>query len=249
MRTFNAPLSIEEIEVPSLESGEVLVKLEAAGVCGSDVHMWSGKDPRTPLPMILGHEGVGTVADISGSKQYMNGEDVSAGDLILWNRGVVCGECYFCRRGEASLCPDRWAYGIHRSIEERPFLVGCYSDYIILDRKTDLLKIGAGHDPALLVSASCSGATTAHAFDVHSPSEGDIVVVQGPGPVGIFAVAFAARAGADRIIVAGGTEGRLAICRDMGATDILDRHLMSKKQRYEYVKECSSGRGADAVYE
>ena len=249
LREFNAPLSLEEINIPSLEAGEVLVKLEAAGVCGSDVHMWSGKDPRTPLPMILGHEGVGRVADVAGGKKYLTGEDVSTGDLTIWNRGVVCGDCYFCSRGEASLCPSRWAYGIHRSINERPYLVGCYSEYIVLDRKTELLKIDSGVDPAVLVSASCSGATTAHAFDIHSPSAGETVVIQGPGPIGIFAVAFAVHYGAERIIVIGGTEERLAICREMGATDVLSRHTMTKKERYEYIMENSGGRGADIVYE
>jgi len=249
LREFNAPLSLEEIEVPPLEQGEVLVTVEAAGVCGSDVHMWSGKDPRTPLPMILGHEGVGRVEEVAGEKKYLSGEDVSSGDLIIWNRGVVCGECYFCTRGEASLCPSRWAYGIHRSISERPYLVGCYSEYIILDRKTDILKIEPETDPAVLVSASCSGATTAHAFDIRSPQPGDTVVVQGPGPIGIFAVAFAVRSKAGRIIVIGGTEERLTICGDMGATDILDRHGLTKKQRYEHIMDITEGRGADIVYE
>ena len=56
LREFKQPLVPEEIEIPALKPGEVLVKLEASGICGSDVHMWQGEDPRTPLPIILGHE-------------------------------------------------------------------------------------------------------------------------------------------------------------------------------------------------
>ena len=65
---FNQPLVIEERKIIPLRDSEVLVRISASGICGSDVHMWKGKDPRTPLPIILGHEGVGIVEDVKGCK-------------------------------------------------------------------------------------------------------------------------------------------------------------------------------------
>ena len=66
LEAFNQPLMMREFEIPALQEGEVLIRLEAAGVCGSDVHMLRGEDPRTPLTIILGHEGVGRVVEVRG---------------------------------------------------------------------------------------------------------------------------------------------------------------------------------------
>ena len=85
----------------------MLVRIDAAGVCGSDVHMWKGEDERTPLPIVLGHEGVGTVVDVKGGKEYVTGEAVKTGDPILWNRGVSCNGCYYCAvLNQPWLCTD-----------------------------------------------------------------------------------------------------------------------------------------------
>ncbi|MBM4308330.1 MAG: alcohol dehydrogenase, partial [Deltaproteobacteria bacterium] len=66
LERFNQPLVVKTFPIPKLKEGEVLVKVETAGVCGSDVHMWEGRDPRVQLPMILGHEGVGKIVDLTG---------------------------------------------------------------------------------------------------------------------------------------------------------------------------------------
>ncbi|MFC1607821.1 zinc-binding dehydrogenase [Candidatus Latescibacterota bacterium] len=248
---FNEPLVPEEIEVPTLEDGEVLIKLTASGVCGSDVHMWRGEDPRTPLPLIPGHEGVGTVADIGGKKRTVDGEMLSAGDGVFWNRGVTCGECWYCSvLGDLSLCSNRRVYGITSSRSERPYLNGCYAEYLVLRTGTDIFKIPGEIDHAVLVSASCSGATAAHAFDdVPESVNGGTVVVQGVGPLGVYAVAFARSLGASSIAVIGGTESRLDLCRDFGATHLLNRHKTTPEERKATIEDLSGGRGADLVVE
>ena len=251
LEAFDEPLRLREIEIPELGDGQVLVRMAAAGICGSDVHMWTGKDPRTPRPMILGHEGVGEVAEVRGEKCSVDGRRLKAGDPILWNRGVVCGTCYFCTRaGEPGLCPERWVYGIHRSLATPPHLNGCYSEYVVLDPKTDIFAIDDPDvDPAVLVPASCSGATVAHGFDLCPPREGDVVVVQGPGPLGLFCVAFARNYGASEIVVIGGTEGRLRMCGDLGATKILNRRKTSERERKSEIDALTDGRGADWAIE
>ena len=85
---FRQPLEMQEFEIPALKEGQILIKLDAIGVCGSDVHMWKGEDPRTPLPIILGHEGVGTIVDMHGPKNSIYGEALKEGDRILWHRGM-----------------------------------------------------------------------------------------------------------------------------------------------------------------
>jgi threonine dehydrogenase-like Zn-dependent dehydrogenase len=250
LEKFNHPLPMRAFPIPDLKEGEVLVKIEAAGVCGSDVHMWEGRDPRIRLPMILGHEGVGEIADVNGEKRDVHGRPLKRGDKVLWNRGVTCGHCYFCRvKMEPSLCPHRWVYGIHTSCAGPPYLTGNYSEYLLLAREVDLFKIETDVDLQVFVPASCSGATAAHAFDLSRMESGDSVLVQGIGPLGIFSVAFARSFGASEIIVIGGTEERLKTCQAFGATTVLNRHRLSMEERKEAVMEITHGRGVDVAFE
>lgn len=250
LETFNQPLRMRDFPVPGLKEGEVLVKIEAAGVCGSDVHMWEGRDPRLRLPMIPGHEGVGEIVDVKGEKKDVYGKPLQGGDKVLWNRGVTCGHCYYCKvKMEPSLCPNRWVYGIHTSCATPPYLTGNYSEYLLLAREVDLFKLGREIDLRVFVPASCSGATTAHAFDLSHMEPGDSVLIQGVGPLGIFSVAFASSFGASEIIVIGGTEERLKMCQIFGATATLNRHRLSVEERKEAVTEMTQGRGVDVAFE
>jgi len=250
LEKFNHPLVVRTFPIPKLKEGEVLVKIEAAGVCGSDVHMWEGRDPRTRLPMILGHEGVGEIVEIEGEKRDVYDAVLKVGDKVLWDRGVTCGHCYFCKvKMEPSLCLHRWVYGIHTSSAEPPHLTGNYAEYLPLVRQVDFFKIDSKVDLKILAPASCSGATAAHAFDLSRMESGDSVLVQGVGPLGIFAVAFAKSFGASQIIAIGGTEERLKMCKTFGATHTLNRHKMSEEERKEAVMELTQGRGADVVFE
>jgi threonine dehydrogenase-like Zn-dependent dehydrogenase len=250
LAAFNEPLTLQAIQVPALESGQVLVQVEAAGICGSDVHMWHGFDPRTPLPIILGHEGVGRVLESSANRVDMLGQPVTPGQRVLWERGVTCGACYFCAvLHEPSLCSNRWAYGIHHSVNIPPYLNGCYATHLVLDARTPLFILAEDEDPATFVAASCSGATAAHGFDQVQVRSGDCVVIYGPGPLGAFATAFAKAGGAEQVIVIGGSPDRLAICKTLGATMLWNRLELSAEQQYEAVHDHTLGRGADLVVE
>ena len=204
LSAFNAPLEMREYPLPDLAPGEVLVKLVASGVCGSDVHMWRGHDPRTPLPIILGHEAIGVVEATGGRRRDLDGEEVKPGDLIGWDRGVVCDDCFFCSvRKQPYLCPDRRVYGISISCKDAPHLKGGYATHMVLDPRTKLVRLPQGVAPEVLVSASCSGATAAHAVEQCGIRQGDTVAVIGTGSLGLFAIAFVAGRGAARIIAIG----------------------------------------------
>ncbi len=250
LEKFNEPLEIRTFPLPKLKEGEILVKVVAAGVCGSDVHMWEGRDPRIRLPMIPGHEGVGEIVEIKGEKKDLHGIPLRLGDHVLWNRSLSCGHCYFCRvKHQPSLCPHRWVYGIHTTASSPPYLTGNYAQYLLLVSETDLFKLESDQDIQTFVPASCSGATAAHAFDLSGITPGDSVLVQGVGPLGIFVVAFASSFGASQIIVIGGTEERLKMAQSFGATHLLNRHLFSSKQRRESVMALTHGRGVDVAFE
>ena len=248
---FNKPLEEKEFEIPELQDeGEVLVKITASGVCGSDAYMWHGHDPRTPLPIILGHEGVGEIVKVKNSKNSVTGDILKPGDPVLWHRGVSCGKCFACKVDkEPSFCNNRWVYGINRSCDEYPYFLGSYASHIILSSDTDIFKVPKDVSHEALVSVSCSGSTTAHAFELAPVKFGDDVIIQGPGPLGIYAVAFAKFSGAREIIVIGGTEERLKICSEVGATKIINRNKTTLEERNDLIQEYTNGQGAQSVFE
>ncbi|HEY8542722.1 MAG TPA: zinc-binding dehydrogenase [Pseudothermotoga sp.] len=251
LEQFNRPLVLKEFELPELPEGAVLVKLLASGVCGSDLHMAKGEDPRTPLPIILGHEGVGEIVQIDGEKKDLNGEKLNLGDRVIWNRGIVCNECFWCKVArQPYLCPNRKIYGINLSCKEYPHLLGAYSEYMVLFKETELVKIPKSIDPANLVLAGCSGATSMHGFDVLTePLLGKTVVVQGAGPLGVFCVVAAKSLGASTVVMISGTKQRLDLAMEAGADLVLNRHESSLEERIAIVQNLTHKRGADVVIE
>jgi threonine dehydrogenase-like Zn-dependent dehydrogenase len=250
LEAFHQPLAMRDFEVSPLAEGEVLIRIHAAGVCGSDVHMWHGKDPRTPLPIILGHEGVGEVAETGGAKRDVFGRLLRPGDPVMWERGIMCGRCYFCVvEKQPALCTSRQTYGISLSCKEPPHLRGCYAEYLHLMAGAHLIRLDDEIDPAVLVAASCSGATAAHAVELSRVGRGDVVLVLGPGPVGLFCLAWALQMGAARVYVSGTAADatRLALCREFGAAGTIDVDATNADERAEMVREVTNGVGMNAI--
>ncbi len=254
LTSFKAPLEIQEFPRPKLGPGELLVRITAAGVCGSDVHMWLGEDPRTPLPMILGHEGVGVVEEVGpgDQKKDIYGRAIREGTPIIWDRAIVCGSCYFCAiKRLPNLCPFRWVYGIHKGCSQPPHLNGCYAEYIVLVRETKVISLAdwGETDHAALVSAGCSGATAANAVELADIRIGDNVVVQGVGPLGLYLVAYARARGANHVIAIDGVPARLQLASRLGADIVLDLGKTSAEDRKDAVLSATYGIGADAGFE
>lgn len=242
LEEFNRPLAIREFDRPKLEPGQILVRMLAAGVCGSDIHMWRGKDPRTPLPIIIGHEGVGEVVEVGGdaSPISVSNRPVTPGDRIVWDRGVTCGHCYFCAiKHEPNLCANRWVYGINRSSANPPHLVGCYADHIVLDPKTVIFHMDefAGPSCPLFASTTCSGATAANAIEQARIEPGDDVLVQGSGPLGLYLTAFARRVGAGTVVTVGGSPESLYLALKLGADFTISHRGTSPQERLETIRQ------------
>jgi threonine dehydrogenase-like Zn-dependent dehydrogenase len=249
LEEFNKPLVEREFPVPELEPGAVLLRITAAGICGSDLEIVEGRDPRVPLPLILGHEALGEIAALNGPKADVFGEPLVEGDLVAFNRGLTCGVCAACVIGqEPALCMDRQTYGISVSSAQPPHLNGCYAEMVYLRPQTELIKLPPDAEPFSLVPATCSGATAAHAIELSHIQPADVVVVIGPGPLGLFAAAFAFQRGADQVIMigTGRSPKRLELSETLGCMPVSMMHS-SVEDRLELVRGYSHGLGAAAV--
>jgi len=248
---YDSPLEIRQFPVPeTLEAGAALVKVTLAGVCGTDVHLWHGQLP-IPLPVVLGHETVGVIERKDAALEFdWSGLPLSVGDRITWSSSISCGSCFYCRvKDQPTRCLKRKAYGISYNCEEAPHLFGGYADYIYLRPGTSIFKIPEGVPTETVIGAGCALTTSLHGLERTGIELGDIVVVQGSGPVGLAALAVAIASGAGKTIVIGGPSHRLEIAKRFGADYVIDISDTTDIERREMILELSGGFGADVVLE
>jgi len=245
IKKFGGPLELVEEEIAPLAEGEVLIEMKAAGVCGSEIHILRGNDPRIKLPIIPGHEGAGVIADKKGViRDFFSGEALNAGDKVTWERGIFCETCRFCKtRGRQFLCSNRKVYGIIGD--------GCYTTHITLKRGAHIIKLADDEDLTRIVPATCSGATAAHAVEEARILKGDAVLVTGAGPLGIFCTAFAKEAGASRIFIfdVKNAMKRLLLAKDFGADEVIAVDETSFEERRKKICEKTGAEGVDVVLE
>ncbi len=247
----NAPLELREYpRLGAPAPGEALVRVEMAGICGTDVHLWKGELP-VPLPIIMGHETVGRIEKLGdGVDRDWRGQPLQRGDRVTWASSVVCGECYYCRvTRQPTRCIARKAYGISYCADEPPHLRGGYAEQIHLRAGTAIFRLPETLPTESVIGAGCALATAIHGAERCPVSWGDTVVVQGAGPVGLAAMAVARQSGASRVIAIGGPSHRLELARSFGADLALDYTATEGAARRDHVLAETGGFGADVVFE
>ena len=252
LKAFNAPLELVEYPDPAaLAAGEVLVRVQMAGICGTDAHLWLGQLP-IPLPVILGHESAGVV-ELLGTHGMPDwrGLPLAIGDRVTWASSLNCGECFYCRlKAQPTRCLSRKAYGISYNASEAPHLRGGYAEKILLRAGSSIFKLPDALPFEAVVGAGCALTTAIHGLERAPVAWGDTVVIQGAGPVGLAALAVARESGAERLVVVGGPEHRLAIAREFGAHATVSlAEFPDVASRREAVLRETGPHGADVVIE
>jgi threonine dehydrogenase-like Zn-dependent dehydrogenase len=251
MRAFKRPIAVEAFPLPAeLAPGELLVRVQMAGVCGTDVHLHQGQ-LAVPLPLIMGHETVGTVHAIGGEAADWLGRPLQAGDRVSWTVGMTCGQCRYCRLYKLpARCQNRRAYGVNTPCDAPPHLLGGYAQFHHLRAGTAVFKLPDDLPTESLIGAGCALVTAVHAAEKMPYRWGESVVIQGAGPVGLAALAIASDAGCRPIIVIGGPAERLERCRRFGADICIDiDEIRDPDKRRGVVLEHTGGLGADCVVE
>jgi propanol-preferring alcohol dehydrogenase len=209
VRNFGQPLVIEERPIPTPGHGEVVVRIEASGLCHTDIHAAHGDWPVKPtLPFVPGHEGVGIVTRVGpGVTRVKEGERVA----IPW-LGNACGTCEYCVSGWETLCKSQQNTGY--SID------GAYAEYA----KASAAYVGIvppGIAPFDAAPLSCAGVTTYKAVKASGARSSDLVAVFGIGGLGHLAVQYAKIAGAT-VVAVDLTSDKLEMARDLGADYIIN---------------------------
>ena len=234
--------------------GSVLLKLQRSGICGTDVHICAGRLP-LPLPrLILGHEFIGRVLQLGGKGLRDGlGRVLRVGDTAIASVALPCGVCFNCRRGETASCLQ---FGVTylRDPAEAPHFHGGYGEYLF-SPATNLVTIPPGVELDAVAAFACAGPTVIRAFAFAGGVEpGELVVVQGTGPVGLFAIAWAASAGCHVVAIGSGSNSqRQRLARTLGAELVLDYRRASPAQCIDKVqalaRRLKRGNGADVVVE
>ncbi|MFM9873659.1 MAG: zinc-binding dehydrogenase [Fimbriimonadaceae bacterium] len=245
-------LEIMSLDLGAPRAGEALVKMSAAGVCHSDWHLVTG-DTKHPLPVVLGHEGSGVIAEVGNGVT-----DVQVGDHVILNWAPYCGKCFYCLKGKTNLCDTyvgpMWAGTMldgstRYSLGGEPVFhycaLACFSEFVVVP---SMCCVRVSNQIPFDVAAVVGCAVTTGVGSVLNTAtveRGSTVVVYGVGGVGLSTVMGANIAGAEIIIAVDPLESRLEAASDLGATHC----LLAGEDVVDRINEICGGHGADYVFE
>lgn len=226
-------LEIVDVPVPTPGRGDVLVRVAAGGICGTDLHIY-GWDPwarsRLRPPRTIGHEFCGTV--VAAGADVV---EVAVGDRIAGECHIACGWCGRCRHGQAHICDRLQIVGVDRD--------GAFADYVVLPA-TNAWKL----DPAIPLEVAAIMDPLGNA--VHTALATDLttrtVAITGCGPIGLMAIPVCRMAGAALVVASDVRPSRLALARRMGADVLVDAGSEPVAER---IRSLTDGQGVDAVLE
>ena len=232
LEEFGGPLIPRELDVPAIDPHEALVRVRNVGVCGTDLKIRAGRMGLDVLPLIMGHEIAGEVAEVGSEVQGF-----AAGDRVAVNFYVTCGACRYCRQGRDTLCPNMRQHGFSRD--------GGFAEYM----KTPGVNLCKLPDNVPLDKACILGdavATSYHAVTKKARIDpGTTVALVGVGGVGLHALQMAKLAGGWTIAI-DVNQDRLNLARKLGADAVIDA---KQGPFHEEVRRLTGGEGADVVME
>ena len=245
------PFEVREFEVTETPAGYGRCTLIASGICGTDLHFVRGTLAVAP-ESIVGHEFVGRLVDCNADEAAAYG--LCVGDNVIADIAVPCGECLLCKNGDDANCVNMRCTN-EPSIEEAPYLWGGYTE-VNYTPLSNLLKIPAELDPAMVATFACPGPTAIHAFRLADQAgiklhKDMVAVVQGLGPVGCFAVLYLKAMGVGKVyaITAGDNMQREALAKELGADEVFNLTREGKDAITARLQAENGGLGVDLCFE
>ncbi len=221
---------------PQAGPGEVLIRVQACGICGSDVHGMDGSSGRRIPPIIMGHEASGIIESVGEGVEGWAG-----GDRVTFDSTVFCGQCSNCRSGQVNLCEDRQVLGVSCGDYRRH---GAYAERVTVPAH---ILYRVPQNMSFEEAAFAEPISVAlHAVNRVPIRPGDTGVVVGAGLIGLLVVQALKRAGCERVIAADLVQSRLDLARELGATDTF---LSNAADVPAEVAKLTGGKGADVAME
>jgi L-iditol 2-dehydrogenase len=234
--TAPSQLALVDFPNPSPAEDEVLLRVRACGICGSDIHGWDGSTGRRRPPLIMGHEASGEIVVVGPQAG-----DWRVGERVTFDSTISCGKCGPCRSGQINLCENRRVLGV-APVEYRQH--GAFAEYVALPaRILYRLPAGLSFEQAAMVEPV---SIAIHAIQRVRINPTDTAVVVGSGMIGLFVVQALRWAGARKIIAVDLEPKRLALARELGATDTLQSDTCDVPAE---VTRITGGAGADLAFE
>ncbi len=245
------PFEVREFPVAETPSGYGKSELIASGVCGTDIHIHRGKLP-VEGPTVIGHEFVGRLVGCDESEAEKYG--LKKGDNVIADIATPCGECLLCKNGDDANCVNmKETSGV--SIDKPPYLYGGYAE-INYTPLTNLIKIPDGLDPRAVAVFACPGPTVFHSISLAKRAgvdidENTVAVVQGLGPVGLFAVTYlkAVKAKKVYVITARDNKNREELAEKLGADKVFSIEKDGTDSIINALQAENSGLGVDLCIE
>ena len=243
------PVEVRELPPAQLQPGGVLMETLYSEVCGTDVHLQQGKLQGVPYPLLPGHVSVGRVSEVCGTVMSVEGIPIEPGMLVTFlDVHETCGHCWHCLVAKASTrCPHRRVYGITYGAEDGLF--GGWSQHVYLQPGVKILPLPEGLPPERLIAAGCALPTSIHAIDRAEIRLGDVVAVQGSGPVGLNVALLALLSGAGKVILLDRRAHRLEVGSALGVDEVICMASPDPDAAADAVLQVSEGRGADVTIE
>ena len=228
-------LDLVEMPEPEIGPDDLLVRVRACGICGSDVHGFDGSTGRRIPPLVMGHEAAGVVERAGSAVR-----DLAPGDRVTFDSTIYCGQCFYCARGEVNLCDNRQVMGVSPGPYRRH---GAFAEFVAVPRRIVYkLPDSLGFEQAALIEAA---SVAVHAVNITPVRIGDTAVVVGAGMIGVLAVQALRTAGCSQVIAVDLEDSRLEMARAAGATDTLN----AKTDVAAAVLARTEGRGAAIAVE
>jgi len=225
------PLEAQQVDVPAVSPRDVLVRVKAAGICHSDAHYRAGISRVEPLPLTLGHEVAGVVAQTGTEVR-----NVKRGDRVCLHYLATCGECAYCQQGSEQFCTEGKMIGKYRD--------GGYAEFIVMPaRSVFQLPEGIPFEQGAIMM--CSSATSLHALNKARLRAGESVAVFGAGGLGLSAIQLARAFGAREVFAVDIKPGKLEMARGLGAVPV---HAAACDPVAE-IQRLTGGRGVDVALE